>query len=49
MRETPPLTSATANADLAEVQKVFWLPPVKDPNLVIYDVADIPAPVVATT
>jgi len=49
MREIPPLTSVMANANLAEVQKVFWLPPDKDPNLVIYDVADIPAPVVATT
>jgi hypothetical protein len=33
MREIPLLTSVTANANLAEVQKVFWLPPDKDPKL----------------
>ncbi len=49
MREIPPLTSVTANADLAEVQKVFWLPSDKDPNLVNYNVVNIPAPVAATT
>jgi hypothetical protein len=49
MREILPLTSVTASADLAEVQKVFWLPPDKEPNLVIYNVVNIPAPVVTTT
>jgi hypothetical protein len=46
-----------ANADLDEVKKVFWLPPNNDvtnqnvwkPELVIYEVADIPDPVAASS
>jgi hypothetical protein len=53
MAPIQPLTSVAANADLAEVQKVFWLPPHNDatkldvwsPDLMIYSVVDIPAPV----
>ncbi|MDP1752703.1 MAG: hypothetical protein Q8L22_24905 [Reyranella sp.] len=48
------MTTVGANADLAEVQRVFWLPPDNNarnsslwtPDLAIYNVADIPAPVV---
>ena len=55
MKEITPLTTIRANADLAEVQKVFWLPPDNDarnlalwsPDLAIYTVVDIPAPKVA--
>ena len=54
MKEIPSTALVIANADLAEVQKVFWLPPdngVKNmevwPHLVIYPPVDIPAPVVA--
>lgn len=55
MEEIPSTALVIANADLAEVQKVFWLPPdngVKNmevwPHLAIYPPQDIPAPVAAT-
>jgi hypothetical protein len=48
--------SIPANADLNEVKRVFWLPPDNDlgnpdiwkPDLVIYQIADIPDPVAAS-
>lgn len=59
MREVHRATAdqVPANADLTEVQKVFWLPPDNDvnnasvwaPGLVIYSAVDIPAPVAAKT
>lgn len=52
MMQIRAMTTVRANADLAEVQKVFWLPPDNDaknqsiwsPDLAIYNVVDIPAP-----
>lgn len=54
MQEIPSAVVIPAHADLAEVQKVFWLPPdngvenvIVWPKLAIYPPQDIPAPVVA--
>lgn len=56
MEEVPHAPAVAAHANLDEVKKVFWLPPSNDvndenvwsPDLVIYDVVDIPDPEAAT-